>query len=90
MKAYLSLFALFSHVHKCSSVDIMPELQQNILNFGYSVNFKCEGMLLHSLNRFDVVTKFELPKIEDLHLMTIQFHSTCNYLGMGKSKELSN
>ena len=42
-----------------SAVDIMPELKRNILNFGYGVNFKYEGMLSHSFDRFYVVMKFE-------------------------------
>ena len=58
----------------------MPELKRNILNFGYGVNFKYEGMLSHSIDRFYVVTKFELPKVEDLKLTTVQFDSKCSYL----------
>ena len=27
-----------------TSVEIMPDLQKNILNFGYRINFKYEGM----------------------------------------------
>ena len=49
----------------------MPELKRNILNFRYGVNFKYEGMLSHSFYRLYVVTRFELPKIEDLHLPTV-------------------
>ena len=30
-----------------SAVSIMPELKQNILRFGYRVNFRYEGMLAH-------------------------------------------
>ena len=33
----------------------MPELKRNILNFGYGLNFKYEGMLSHSFDRFYVV-----------------------------------
>ena len=80
-------FLLFNCVYGCLAVDIMPELKQNILNFGCSVNFKYDGMLLHSFDRFYVVTKFELPKIEDLHLTTIQFDSTCSYLDTGKGRK---
>ena len=47
----------------------MPELKKNILNFGYGVNFKYEGMLSHSFDRFYIVTKFELPKTKDLNLL---------------------
>ena len=43
----------------------MPELKRNILNFGYGVNFKYEGMLSHSFDGFYVVAKFELPTVED-------------------------
>ena len=65
----------------------MPESKQNILNFSYSVNFKCEGRLWQFFDRFYVVTEFELPKIEDLHLTTIQFDSTCSYLDTGKGRK---
>ena len=67
----LFVVTLFSCVYVCSLVDIMPELNKNILNFGYSVNFKYEGMLSQSFDRFYVVTKFEISKIEDLHITTI-------------------
>ena len=44
-------------------------------------------MLSHSLDRFYVVTKFELPKVEGPHLTTVQFDSTCSYLNLGKDKD---
>ena len=47
----------------------MPELKRNILNFGYGINFKYEGMLLHSFDMLYVVTKFILPTIEG-----VKFH----------------
>ena len=28
------------------------------MKFGYGINYKCEGMLAHSFDRFYVVTKF--------------------------------
>ena len=46
----------------------MPELKKNILNLRYSTNFKYEGVLTHLFDRFYVVTKFEMPKIEDLKI----------------------
>ena len=86
MKTHLFFF-FSNYVYGCSAaVDIIPELKWNILNFGYGANFKYEGMLSHSFDRFYVVTKFELPKIEDLHLTIIQFDSTCSYLDTGKGK----
>ena len=63
-----------------SAVDIMLELKRNILNFGYGINFKYEGMLSHSFDRFCVATKFKLPRVEDLKFTTIDFDSTCSYL----------
>ena len=58
----------------------MPELKRNILNFGYGVNSKYDGMLSYSFDRFYVVTKFELPKVEDLKVTAAQFDSKCTYL----------
>ena len=40
------------------------ELKKNILTFGYGINYKYEGMLAHSFDRFYTVTKFILPSIE--------------------------
>ena len=37
-------------------------------------------MLSHSFDRFYAVTKFKLPKVEDLKLMTIDSDSKCSYL----------
>ena len=67
-------------VYDCSAVDIMPELKKNILNFGYGVNFKYEGMLSHSFDRFYIVTKFELPKTTDLKFTTFGFDFECSYV----------
>ena len=56
-----------------SAVSIMPELKQNVLRFKYGVNFRYEGILAHSFDRFYVVTKVELPKVSDLNLTMFQF-----------------
>ena len=77
---FIFTLCIFIYVYRCSAVDIMPELKRNILNFGYGVNFKYEGMLSRSFDRFYVVAKFELPKVEDLKLTTVQFDSKCTYL----------
>ena len=69
MKAYLLIIILISCICKYTSVDITPALKRNILNFGYGINFKYEGMLSHSFDMFYVVTKFILPTIED-----VKFH----------------
>ena len=63
----------------------MPELKKNDLNFGYGANFKYKGMLTHSFDRFYVVTKFEMPKIEDLKLTTFTFDFACRHSMSDKS-----
>ena len=37
-------------------------------------------MLVHSFDRFHVVTKFTLPTISDLKFSTIKFNEKCEYL----------
>ena len=71
----ITLFLLLSVlVYGTSAVSIMPELKQNVLRFGYEVNFRYEGMLAHSFDRFDVVTRIDIPKVSDLNLTVFQFH----------------
>ena len=62
------------------SIEIKPEFQMNILNFGYGINYKYEGMLAHSFERFYVVTKFMLPTIGDLKFSKLDFDHTCAYM----------
>ena len=42
------------------------ELPNNILQFVYSINYKYMGKVSHSFDRFYIVTKFKLPKVENL------------------------
>ena len=63
-----------------SAVSIMPELKYNILRFGYGVNFRYEGMLSHSFDRFYVVMKIEIPKVSDLNLTLFQFDYNCSHV----------
>ena len=56
------------------------ELQNNILKFGYGINYKYMGMISHSFHRFYVVTKFELPRVQDLQFTTIPYHKNCEHL----------
>ena len=53
---------------------------KNILNFGYGINCKYEGMLAHSFDRFYVVTKFILPGIGDLNFSKLSYDDTCAYV----------
>ena len=61
-------------------IEIKPKLQRNILNFGYGINYKYEGMLAHSFDRFYVVTKFMLPTIRDLKFSKLNYDYTCTYM----------
>ena len=63
-----------------ASIEIRPELQRNILNFGYGIIYKYEGMLAHSFDRFYVVTKFMLPTIGDIKFSNLDFDYTCTYM----------
>ena len=63
-----------------SAVSIMPELKCNVLRFGYGVNFRYEGMLLHSFDTFYTVTKIEIPKVSDLNLTLFQFDYNCSHV----------
>ena len=72
-------------VCKDLAINTVPELKKNVLNFGYGVNFKYMGMLSHSFDIFYVVTKFEIPKIQDLRLTSFSFDLTCNYLNICNS-----
>ena len=79
MKFY-SFFYIVFQFHIGTSVKIRPELQRNILNSGYGINYKYEGMLTHSFDRFYVVTKFMLPAIGDIKFLRLNFNGTCAYM----------
>ena len=75
-----SLILIALCVYGTSAVSIIPELKRNILRFGYGVNFRYEGMLSHSFNRFFVVMKIEIPKVSDLNLTLFQFDYNCSHV----------
>ena len=70
---------------KAFMIDMMLELKKNMLNFGYGANFKYEGMLTHSFDRFYVVAKYKIPKVEHLQFTTFTFDLMCNHLNISKS-----
>ena len=78
------LLLLVTLVCGTSAVSIMPELKQNVLRFGYGVNFRYEGMLAHSSDRFYVVTRIEIPKASDLNLTVFQFDYNCSHVQSSK------
>ena len=81
MKFYLhSIFMQFCYFYHCTSTKIKLELKKNILNFGYDINYKYEGMLALSFDRFYVVTKFMLPTIRDLNFSKLNYDNTYAYL----------
>ena len=76
----LSLFLIIICMYSTSAVSIMPELKCNVLRFGYGVNFRYEGMLSHSFDRFYVVTTLEIPKVSDLNMTMFQFDYNCSHV----------
>ena len=80
MRIY-TFFSLAGAIFQLSNcIKIRPELQKNILNFGYGTNYKYEGMLVHSFDRFYVVTKFMLPMVGDIKFSKLNFDHTCMYM----------
>ena len=57
-----------------------PELQKNILKFGYGINYKYEGMSAHSFDRFYIVTEFMLPSMGDIKFSKLHYEHTCTYM----------
>ena len=78
MRIYI-LFSIILKFYIGASIEIRLKLQRNILNFGYGINYKYEGMLAHSFDRFYVVTKCMLPTIGDLKFSRLNFDYTCEY-----------
>ena len=78
MKPYLLyILVQFSCIYRYTCIKIKPELKRNILNLVYGINYKSEGMLAHSLDRFYVVTKFILPSIGDLDFFKLNYDNKC-------------
>ena len=62
------------------SIKFNPDLQKNILKFGYGINYKYEGMLAHSFDRFYIITKCMLPSIGDIKFFNLHFDQSCAYM----------
>ena len=75
-----SLFCILCQFYLSTSIKIKPELKKNILNFGYGINYKYEGMVAHSFDRFYGVTKFILPTKGDLNFSKLNYDETCTYV----------
>ena len=87
MKLHLSIVIILICVYGYTMIEMSPELKKNVLKFGYGINYKYEGTLSLSFDRFYVVTKFELPGIEALKWKTISHNSDCKYLDDAKSRK---
>ena len=75
------LYAILGYLSsRYSSVEIRLELQINILKFGYGINYKYKGMLVHSFDKCYVVTKFILPTLDDLKLSPNRYDKECKYI----------
>ena len=83
----LVLFVIFYHIYRYTSIKIKPELKKNILKFGYGINYKYEGILVHSFNQIHTVTKFILPSIGDVKFSKLDYDTTCAYLEEKKSHD---
>ena len=71
-QVHLILYFIFSIAFNCIFIVLTfetdPKLQRNILKFGNGINYKYEGQLPHSIDRYYVVVKFKLPKLIDILL----------------------
>ena len=77
MKLYTFILVKIIVETMSQSIEISPELQKNILKFGYGINYKYEGMLVHSFDRFYIVTKVMLPSMGDIKFSKLNFDHTC-------------
>ena len=60
--------------------NLIQNCRKNILNFGYGINYKYEGMLMHSFDRFYIITKFILPSMRDIKFSHLNFDNSCSYV----------
>ena len=78
MKLSSLILLIILATSKCIKFD--PELQKNVLKFGYGINYKYEGMLTHSFDRLYIVTNFILPSIGDIRFPHLNFDDSCSYM----------
>ena len=56
MKFYTFILMIIMVAMMSRRYKFIPDMQKNILKFGYSINYKYEGMLAHSFDKFYIVT----------------------------------
>ena len=64
------------------------ELPNTVSKFGYGINYKYMGKVSHSFDRFYILTKFELPKVEDLKFDDIPYDADCAHLDDSKPGQI--
>ena len=64
------------------------ELPNNVLKFGFSINYKYMEKVSHSFDRLYIVTKFELPKVENLKFDDILYDAECAHLDYSKPGQI--
>ena len=71
-----------------SPISISPDLLQNQLRFPYGINFKFNGMVHQNLDRVWIVTKFPLPKWEDIKWdKEMEWNDNCTLLKESERNE---
>ena len=81
MIPYFLALILICHILTVSTMDLdLGDLPNNALKFRYGINYKYMGKVSHSFDRFYIVTKFELPKVEDLKFDDIPYDAECAHL----------
>ena len=86
---YLLALIFICHISNVSTMDInLGDLPNNVLKFGYGINYKYMGKVSHSFDRFYIVTKFELPKVEDLKCDEIPYDAECAHLDNRKPGQI--
>ena len=80
MKFYTFVLMIIMLVEVSKSIKFNLELQKNILKFGYGINYKYEGMLVHLFDRFYIVTKFMLPSMGNIKFSKLNFDHSCTYM----------
>ena len=75
-----SLFCILCPFYLSTSFKIKLKLKKNLLKFGYGINYKYEGILAYSFDRFYVVTKVILPTVDDIIFSKLNYDDTCTYI----------
>ena len=59
---------------------VSQDLDFNKLNMSFGINYKCNGLLHHNIDRVWVITKVVLPKLEEIFFPDIKFDPDCSFV----------